>query len=130
MSPVTNTSGGVLGSGRTGLQRSQRTKAAPPTRRASQCNAKRLYKSCSEVLDSVRRKRKAPVTQQGSPGDSVNSKSSNTSKCPIRKATRKALIDIGKVLEYESNFKTKDKIELDLSIDDGGTDLFVPSKGK
>ena len=47
MAPVTNTSGKVLRSGRTGLQRSQRTKLAPPTRCASRRNAKSLYQSCN-----------------------------------------------------------------------------------
>ena len=78
----------------------------------------------------VRKWRKPTVTKQVSPGDSVNSKSSIRSKRPICKATRKALIGIGKVLEYESKNKTKNKIELDISSGDGGhSDLFVPSKG-
>ena len=33
------------------------------------------------------------------------------------------------MLEYESKTKSKEEIELDISSDDGGTDLFVPSKG-
>ena len=131
MAPVTNTSGRVLRSGRTGLRRSQRTKVAPPTRRASRRNAKRLYQSCNEALDLVRKRRKPPFTQQWSAGDSVtNSKSSSTFKRPIRKATRQALIGIGKVLDYESKSRSKDEVELDISSDDGGqSDLFIPSKG-
>jgi len=131
MAPVTNTSGRVLRSGRTGLRRSQRTKVAPPTRSASRRNAKRLYQSCNEAIDLIRKKRKPPVTQQGSAGNTVtNSKSSSTFKRPIRKATRQALIDIGKVLDYESKSRSKDEVELDISSDDvGQSDLFIPSKG-
>ena len=62
MAPVTKTSGRVLRSGRTGLQRNQRTNAIPPTRCASQRNAKRLYQSCNEALDLVQKRRKPPVT--------------------------------------------------------------------
>ena len=50
MVPVTKTSGRVLRSERTGLRCSQRTKATPPTRRASRRNAKRLYQNCNEAL--------------------------------------------------------------------------------
>ena len=132
MAPVTKTSGRVIRSGRTGLRRSQRTKATPPTRHASRRNAKRLYQSCNEALDFVRKRRKSQVTRQGSPGDSVtNLKSSSTSKRPIRKATRKALIGLGKVLEYESKSRSNDEVELYISSDDcGQSDLFVPSKGR
>ncbi len=91
MAPVTSTSGRVLRSGRTGLQRSQRKISTHPTQRASRCNAKRLYKNCNGALDSVRkRKKQHQVTEEGSTGDSVDHKSSNPRKRPIRRATREA----------------------------------------
>ena len=98
--PVTNTSGRVLRSGRTSPQRSQRRKSAPPIRCLLQCNAKRLYQS-----------------------------SSNRYKRPIHKVICQTLIYIGKVLEYKLKTRSKDKIEIDVSNDDGGqSGVFVPSK--
>ena len=63
--PVTSTSVRVLWLGRTGLQSSQRKKSTHPTQRASRQNAKRLYKDCNEALDSVRKRKKHQVTEEG-----------------------------------------------------------------
>ena len=72
MAPTASTSGRIIWSRRTGLQGSQRKKLAHPTRHALQHNTKRLYKSCNEALDSVRKRKKQQVTQQVSTEDSIN----------------------------------------------------------
>ena len=65
MAPVTSTSGRVLQSGRTGLWCNQRKKNTHPTQRASRRNAKRLYKNYNETLDSVRKRKKHQVIEEG-----------------------------------------------------------------
>lgn len=58
MAPETNTGGRILRSGRTGLQRSQRNKKAPSTRRISRYHTKRLYKRQDEALSATKNKSK------------------------------------------------------------------------
>ena len=125
MARVPKSSTRRLRSGTTGCRHSSRTKSKPLT------DTKRNWKRKSEsfakydqALDELKKKKKK---RSDTASKVINNTANECRQRPIQSASKKALIDIGKVYRHEAQVKSK--IDRLLGIDSDGDskfDLFIP----
>ena len=121
-----------LRSGQTGCRRSVRNRTKPLI--ATKRNRRKKPESFAkydQALEDLKKRKRKPEESSTTDNDVTDNAANERRERPIRSATKKALVDIGKVYRHEQQTRSKADIELSITSDeDSKFDLYNPPKPK
>ena len=120
-----------LRSGQTGCRRSVRNRTKPNATKRNRRKKPESFAKYDQALEDLKKRKRKPE-ESSTTDNEVNDNAANERReQPIRGATNKALIDIGKVYRHEKLTRSKLDIELGITSDeDSKFDLYIPPKPK